>query len=338
MKLSLFDRVFTYPASLTVLPNENLATEITAYFLDHWPRFRQRFLREIGILDFENWTIETQRQLYAPGSLWHGKIPDLALRANDGAALVLVEVKIDAGITYSGDIPQTAIYRQYLDNELRLKRFKIAHLLLLTCWQPDQILKAPSDHAFRFTQVAGWLDDCVRHASNGEHATACLASQWIHFLRGKGWAMLDINDSHVSAIKAIGELEPQLWDVVTSARDKILADSARWIRPLNARSSTGKWAAHDVQGQVLWGAAVGAVSNPELTAQPGFFYGQRDGESALCPLVWFHSMLELRGSADLQALVRTGFWGGSTLCFPVLRPKSSRKHRQLSSGKQLWTR
>ena len=42
--MDLFDRVFRQPCSKTLTPEENLATEITAYLLDKYEPFRALFL------------------------------------------------------------------------------------------------------------------------------------------------------------------------------------------------------------------------------------------------------------------------------------------------------
>ncbi|HET6882641.1 MAG TPA: hypothetical protein VFI31_20910, partial [Pirellulales bacterium] len=67
-KESLFERIFKQPTSAAVLPEENLATEVVAYFLDAYPPFREAFLKKVGIQDEGGeWTVETQKALDARG-------------------------------------------------------------------------------------------------------------------------------------------------------------------------------------------------------------------------------------------------------------------------------
>jgi hypothetical protein len=316
MLRSLFDRIFTYPASPVVLPAENLATEITAYFLEHWPGFRRRFLQEVGVEHpGSDWTIETQHHLYAPGRTWHEKIPDLLLRSGDGTILILVEVKIDAGVTYSGEVSQSRLYQDYLDHECQEDRLRHAQLVLLTRWLPGD-LWIEGAKSVRFSDLARWFAECMEAEPNRQLPIIGLAEQWVTFMRAKRWAMLEINESHVQAIRAMGELLPQLWDVLAAVRREVLADPARWMNPPRARSSSGTWPT----GNVIWEAAVAPKANPKAAAQPGFFYGQQDGETALFPIVWFNVSLELRDCPELQVLVRPGFWGGHYVQFPSLVP------------------
>jgi len=46
-----FSRIFRQPATHKVLPEENLATEVTAYFLQSHEGFRTRFLQQVGVTD-----------------------------------------------------------------------------------------------------------------------------------------------------------------------------------------------------------------------------------------------------------------------------------------------
>lgn len=326
MRRSLFDRVFTYAASERVLPAENLATEITAYFLDQWPILRQRFLKEAGILDAdESWTVETQQRLPCADKDWDRKIPDLMLRSDSTSALILVEVKVDAGTTYSGEAAQTALYREYLDAEFAAGRVRQATLALLTRWAPEAALAAPAHHCFRFTQFAAWLKDCI--AQDPSNSLVALAEQWLSFLREKRWAMVEITPAHIQAIAAMGELLPQLWEVLAAAKESVRSQGTTWKAPPNGRSSSGTL----FDGSVLWAAPIALATDTSAKAHVGFFYGTQEGDTSLYPLVWFNDKLVFRPPADLPVVVRPDGWGAYAACFPNLVPaiRSGRESQEI---------
>ena len=67
--MQLFRRIFQRPT-----PEENLATEILAYFLESFEPFRRRLLTHLGVKNpGGEWVVDTQVQLSAPGERWHKK-------------------------------------------------------------------------------------------------------------------------------------------------------------------------------------------------------------------------------------------------------------------------
>lgn len=235
MRRSLFDRVFTYAASAKVLPAENLATEVTAYFLEHWKPLRTRFLRKLGFANDQDWSVTTQHRIYAPKSPdWHGKIPDLLLQSCDGAVMVLVEVKIDAATTYSGDIPQTHLYAKYLEDQIeQRKQVQQTKLALLTRWEPEAALRTPGDVSIRFNDLGHWLMDCIDDGKMSADPMVDLAEQWLNFLKHKRWIMTPITAEHVKAIKWMGELIPQLKEFLQAQAN--LSDRKKYWRRLFGR-------------------------------------------------------------------------------------------------------
>lgn len=301
MHPNLFTRVFTYPASQFVSPNENLATEVIAYFLESWPKFRQKFLSGIGVeTDAPKWSIETQRRLYAPDKEdWHGKIPDLQIRSADGKVLVAVEVKIDAGVTYSGEEPQTKFYREYLQHEKQEHHLEQVKLVLLTRWTPGSLMV---DEAFpiRFTDIANWLSECIDPANVDDRGQIDrLAGEWVHFLYERRWAMKEITKSHLEAIKPMGELLLRLQDELWAVREAVLSNPIGTWTSCSSRSATNPWRS----GLILWERAVAHKADAKALVQFGFFYGDLNGQPALRPVLWFNQNLVYEQTPTDQAAV-----------------------------------
>lgn len=283
---NLFERVFKYPASAQVLPNENLATEITAYFLETSQTFRERFLKEAGVKEEHSaWTIETQVRLHAPDKEWHGKIPDLLIRSKDGTTLVAVEVKIDAGITFGGEQMQTELYQKYLSHEQESGRIREHHLVVLTRWYPGD-LQIAGAKSMRFTDVANWLDTAASQAEQAPGGIS-LEKQFATFLRERRWALRKITSRHVQAIGPMNELTTRLWDELSAIRQRILAEpDSRWCDAERARASEARYES----GYVLWVGAIALKLSPNTKAQLGYFFGDFRGSPAICPMIWFQHL------------------------------------------------
>ncbi len=144
---NLFEHVFRQPPTTKRANDENLATEITAYFLHACQPFRSRFLRKIdsSLAGLEWQPVVTQKMLSAPsGSAlrWDGSRPDLFLSCLSPKVIVIVEVKIDAVTTGGADITQMTCYEEYLQHELDQQHQENVFLATLTRWAPDQWLKS----------------------------------------------------------------------------------------------------------------------------------------------------------------------------------------------------
>lgn len=240
MTKHLFDRLFRQPPTVHVLPAENMATEITAYLLEHHPPFLAKFLQHLGIETAENWEVETQCGLTGPlGTEWRNKIPDIILRHRDPAICILVEVKIDAGVTFSlssegGLIPQTQCYQAYL-HDLRSKDECLqTRLAVLTRWSPPALCGDAIQ--LRFQHIAQWLTD---DASSADHdpAVAWLGKQWSDFLYAQRWAMKPISKAHIAAVGPFLELQSTIRDTLNAATDAVLVRAKNWQRVGKASDS-----------------------------------------------------------------------------------------------------
>lgn len=323
---NLFERVFRQPATDKVTPEENLATEVTAYFLDSFAPFRKRFLSAMGVDDPTGcWDARTQVKLYAPGRAWDGKIPDLVVSCAERMIEVVVEVKIDAAPTFDYDepIPQTKRYREYLDDARESGRISQKSVLAtLTRWSPGVDLAGPAEKYIRFSHVADWLDESAEETTNEHHGNAQMARQWAMYLRQRRWAMVKLSQRHVDAIRAMSELQPQLWDFVYSATDELVA-TEKWKK--QGKSSSGTHGG----GTIAWAAPLGSSDVASLQVQIGFYFGTEGDEAVLCPV------LHLRGAeADLSSLNTPleEYWGGQLLRLENLAAKI----RDDTGGDDLW--
>lgn len=282
--MELFDRIFRQPCSQNVAPEENLATEITAFLLERHGPFRSKFLSECGVTKVDGkWEVSTQESLPGPGQ---GKIPDLKLRRADGQVIVLVEVKIDSGTTYDRDgRPQTEFYRCYLDwiKEQRDGPLE-AKLVTLTRWSPDPDLARAADRSFRFAQIAQWLEEPQGNEVE-PHFIGPLGRHWANYLRQRRWAMNRITGAHLQAMGLMNELLDQVNDLVQRVT-QIAADDGnknrKWKLKAGGRTSYGACGS----GRCLWGPPIVPTAGDLGEVQVGGYFGIEGGQPFLRPVIF----------------------------------------------------
>lgn len=294
-KESLFERIFKQPASAAVLPEENLATEVMAYFLDHCIQFRERFLQEIAIEDCDGgWVVKTQKVLHGVNRKWHLKRPDITL-SKDGNDRVIVEVKIEAAC----DPAQTEAYGEYLKFQQNTHGLKTC-LAALTRWEPDPRFRNYCHSALRFKDIAKWLEEAGGAFGGGLPGSSPL--DWVAFLTSKRWTMIEITQEQVDAIRISREAEKNLKELGALLDDSVrkacreAEESHQWVW-LSGRGRCASLSASESPGSLREGsvrlmAPLGlAGCAPDQTESPcvqvGAFYGTgHASEPAICGVLF----------------------------------------------------
>jgi len=301
----LFDRVFRQPATHNVMPEENLATEVTAFFLDHCAPFRERLLAEIGLSGGAGeWTVITQRRLFGPGR-WHNMVPDIMLVKEAHRVRVVVEVKIDARPTLDKEgRPQTCAYADYLADERQSERCVETRLVALVRWLPEASFKKPCDRIVRFNDLAHWLEDVAN--ADPDNVTAVLAGRWGDYIRARRWAMQPITAQHVAAISQIEDLVAQLWEVLSAAQQEAIG-TGRWRA--HSRSSSGRYVDERSarRGEVLWNQ-IHLAEDPAGWIQLGCFYGNEADQVAIRGVIWVHEACLRRLSPKASGRLEDAPW------------------------------
>ncbi len=153
----------------------------------------------------EDWTIKTQKPLRPFGphrsgdEWWINRIPDIAVGHQDRHE-ILVEVKIDAGLTYRDDISQTKAYRKYLKRRRELG--VQTALVALTRWRNSE-LENDVDVRFSFKELAELLEESSTQAAPNKGTVVELARRWAKFIRSEEWVMPDITEG-----QSLDDIEP----------------------------------------------------------------------------------------------------------------------------------
>lgn len=190
-KPGLFERIFKYPASSN-RPTENLATEVTAFFLDHYPPLLQGFLQAIDNqlkTAFSKagggWKIDTQKQIDADQG--YG-VADLLLWVGDPPThKIVVEAKIDAP---PSDPQQTQRFAEHLE-KLRMQHQTETALVLLTRWKASGDLAKPCSAKLLFKDFKKLLREASPSGEATERAISFFALSWAEYLE-KEWCVPDI--------------------------------------------------------------------------------------------------------------------------------------------------
>lgn len=297
----LFDRVFRQPPTKDVLPEENLASEITAFFLDHFAPLRARFLAEIELgQETGSCTVDTQKQLDGPGRPWHDMIPDITLTDTNGRFMVLIEVKIDAGPTYDKQgRPQTCAYAEYLTDQREKGSYAQTRLVALTRWCPDRSFSEPCNSIIRFNDLRTWIKEALLDAPTSDPVLATLANKWGECIQNRRWAMEPITREHLAAIRQIEHLVAQLEEVLGAARQEVIGTDRWQMRP-RGRKSRGRYVEGQRQrkGHAVWIAPMCLKEDLGGWVQMGCFYGDEGGKEAIRPVIWVHESYQGRLPPD----------------------------------------
>lgn len=248
-KPGFFKRIFKYPASSN-RPTENLATEVTAFFLDHYPPLLQAFLSAIddqcektAFSKAEGrWKIGTQKQLDAD----HGRA-DLVLWVDNPQAKksddppthkIVVEVKIDARPSHP---LQTQWYADHLKN-LHTQHQTETALVLLTKWKPSGDFARPCSAKFLFKDFKKLLREASPSDDAAERAISFFAQRWAEYLEEE-WCIPDITHAHLASLGGtptspdIETIRKYLWQMLDSTVDALTSHG--WRRQTISRSKDG---------------------------------------------------------------------------------------------------
>lgn len=324
--MGLFHRIFHQPPTSERGADENLTTEILAYFLETLEPLRRLFLLKTGVKydPHDEWVVDTQRRLIGEGD-WAGRIPDLWIERKDKRVLVLVEVKIDASTTYRGNVPQTRSYWEYLQYQKasRHEPLEEGRLVVLSRWSPERALAGVECTRLRFRHVAEWLDAAATEAST---LAASLAREWGQYLRERRWAMPKLEQRHIDALVAMSELLPQLWDFVARVTREAV-ETGGWTRRAKGKASAG--ALKEAQ-QAVWAAPIQSKTTDQRTVQVGCAYGSDSGKPML------RAVLQLNGWQSMPRLpedsVVEQFSGGPTVLLKNMVPHGT----EGGDAEQVW--
>ncbi|MBW2731829.1 MAG: hypothetical protein JRH20_05505 [Deltaproteobacteria bacterium] len=330
MKPNIFDRVFKYAPTTAVVPEENLTSEILAYFLEASPKFRESFLSALDCeLGKSLWDVNTQETLHAPGRPWHDTRPDLILRNREQKVEVAVEVKLDAGVTYKKGVAQTRLYADYLQHQEEHKAINRGILVTLTRWHPPADLAAPADVHLRFGQLVEWLQAVGRDETD---ETRVLASQWENFLLQRRWVMVDPARRHLDAVTAltsIGELEQWMWDVAGAATSEACSLVNSWQTVSNTKCSEGRLGG----GKYLCCPALRChVWTEKVRVQLGFWYGVWGGAAGIWPTVYLGCGEGWKGlrKVSRREMEFISSWGSWLIYLDDISLEIGREHQKLT--------
>lgn len=286
----LFDRIFRQPPTRDVLPEENLVTEITAFFLEHFPVFRERLLTAIQIgHGAEDWTVLTQKQLSGPGQPWHDMVPDITLIRETDRLKIFIEVKIDALPTQDRQgRPQTCAYADYLLDERSRGLASDTRLVALTRWRPEVTFSSPCDRVVRFGELTAWLDAAA--AASPGSMMAGLSVQWADYIRRRRWVMRPITKQHLTALRQVDDLTSGLWEVLRASNERVTG-TKRWQAMPGSKPSESEYpeGVAGRSGRTLWLPKMALVNQPLGHVQIGCFYGEEHGQVAIRPIIWIHT-------------------------------------------------
>jgi hypothetical protein len=262
-----------------------MASEIIAFFLEHFAPLRSRFLEEIKLKDeTEGWIVETQKHLYGPGRPWDKKIPDITLTSSNGRCMVLIEVKINAGPTLDEEgRPQTWAYSEYLRNE-KQKGVAETRLIALTRWRPDTSFGQHCDHIFDFNKLLAWINESV-DGSPSDPVLSRMMFEWGEYIKNQRWIMKPITQEHLEAIPKITDLVIQLTEVLNAARQALIEGEDKW-QEKKGRSSGGQSPLRERKGEFTWTKPIGKEdTGGDYHVQLGCFYGEEDRKIVIRPVI-----------------------------------------------------
>lgn len=304
----LFDRIFRQPATTNVLPEENLATEIIAFFLDKFAPLRSQFFEEIKLKDQTGvWIVETQKHLYEPGQEWHGMIPDIALTSSNQRCKVIIEVKIDHEPTLDKKgRPQTLAYSEYLEHE-KQKGVAETRLIALTRWLPDASFAQPCNHIFRFNDLLSWIEKAI-DGQEGDPVLSAMVTKWGEYIKDQRWTMKPITTQHLEAIPKITDLVIQLTDVLNAARNALIEGEDRW-QEKKGRSSAGQSLIRERKGEIEWTRPIGREEvSGDSHVQLGCFYGEEDRKIVIRPVISVSEPYLDRLSPEVASKSERSWW------------------------------
>jgi len=284
--MEFFDHLFRYPAHSSNMPEENLATEITAFLLEKLPPLRALLLATMDIAANEGErAVSTQHLLWSPGNKWHRKIPDIRLFNRDLQAEVFIEVKINSGTTFATSpdgqlISQTRLYEDCLQHAKDQGLLKFGKLATLTRWSPDGTLK--SSHALRFRHFVDWIRHTCLGVTDDLRFPQLIGLKWTDFLEDRGWAVPQIAAKHVESIRSMRELLQHLQDLV--GRVTTSATSRGWRLVEKGRTSISSF---ESTTQVIFAAPIHPTDDPQHSLQIGFQFGVQNEQTLLRPMIYF---------------------------------------------------
>ncbi|HEX5443473.1 MAG TPA: hypothetical protein VFW87_06580 [Pirellulales bacterium] len=285
-KPGLFERIFKYPASSN-RPTENLATEITAFFLDRYPPLLKGFLKAIDDQLKETkktafskaeglWKIDTQKRLHADQD--YG-VADLVLSAANPSSKIVVEVKIDAQPSHDG---QTALYEKHLADLGEVQ----AALALLTRWKPPTTLAGPCNAQFRFKDFARLIREALPSDEADERAIGFFALSWAEYLE-KEWCIPDLTHAHIASLAStptpgdIDTIEKYLEQMLDSTVDALT--NCDWRRQTISKSK------HRSGRYQVWGRLLNRDGDGlQDFIQLGCDFGAESNRPVMRGLVYLH--------------------------------------------------
>lgn len=273
-------RVYRYRQRSDRSPMEDFLTECLTELLNRLSEIKGGvYARELLRLD----RVLPKEVEFGPGFRWSSQTaisgvgrPDLVGRgtSKDGEGIyVVVENKVSAGYTGSGDNAQLERYRGHLDQ--RKEKYKA--LVLITHWTP---LSAQADVVVRWREIAKQLCKWERANTLAEDLIAQALSSWlVDFLKEENMSeiKLDLMDiasvaSHRRLIDACRALEPAIQDAVAQLVDSFSKVGLQ----IPQRNRQGGFRSGDF-GTVfygsLWAPEAKITDNTRVTAWAGIWTG-----------------------------------------------------------------